>query len=97
MTQQKFCQECIQRHDCRDVYRQLGNTKSPSVAFKVVVAFLLPVMVFIAALAASEKILAKVINSEEVQTALSFLLALVATSVSILIIKIIGRQLRKDK
>ena len=97
MAQQKFCQECNQRHTCQDVYRQLGNTKSPSVVFKVVAAFLLPLMVFIAALATSEKILAKVINTKEVQTALSFLLALAVTFVCILIIKMIDRQLRKDK
>ena len=97
MAQQKFCQECNQKHDCRDVYRQLGNSKGPLVVFKVVFAFLLPLVVFIAALAAFETILAKVINSKEVQTVLSFLLALAVTSVSILVIKMIGRQLRKDK
>jgi len=97
MAPQKFCQECNQRHTCQDVYRQLGNTKSPSVVFKVVVAFLLPLMVFIAALVASEKISAKAINSKEAQTVLSFLLALSVTFVCILIIKMIDRQLRKDK
>ena len=92
MAQEKFCQECTQRHapletpkksltghDCREVYQQLGKAEGPSVVFKVVAAFLLPLMVFIAALAASEKILAKVISSKEAQTALSFLLALAVT------------------
>ncbi len=97
MAQQKFCQECNQKHDCRDVYRQLGNTKSPSVVFKVVAAFLVPLMVFIAALAAAEKILAGIINSKESQTALSLLLALSITFVCILITKAINRQLSKDK
>ncbi len=97
MAQEKFCQECNQRHGCRDVYQQLGKAEGPSVVFKVVVAFLLPLMVFIAVLAASEKILAKTINSKESQTALSFLLALFVTSVCILIIKVIYRQLSKDK
>ena len=97
MAPQKFCQECNQRHTCQDVYRQLGNTKSPSVVFKVVVAFLLPLVVFIVALAAFEKILAKAINSKESRTALSFLLAVLVTFVCILIIKVINRQLSKDK
>jgi len=97
MAEQEFCQECNQRNKCQDVYRQLGSTKSSSVALKAVIAFLLPLIVFIAALVASEKILAGIINSKEAQTALSFLLALAVTSVSILIIKVINRQLSKDK
>jgi hypothetical protein len=97
MTQQKFCQDCDQKHDCQEVYQQLGKTKGPSVVCKVVVAFLLPLMVFIASLAASEKILAGIINSKEAQTVLSFLLALAVTSVSILIIKAINRKFSKNK
>jgi len=89
MVQQKFCEDCNQNHDCRKVYRQLGNTKSPSVAAGAMVAFLLPILVFIGSLAAFEAILAR--------TALSFLLALFVTSVCILIIKVINRQLSKNK
>jgi len=97
MAQEKFCQECNQRHDCQEVYQRLGKAEGPSVVFKVVAAFLLPLMVFIAALAASEKILAKTMNSKEVQTALSFLLALSVTFVCIFVLKAINRQLSKDK
>ena len=94
MDEQKFCQECGQRHKCQEVYRQLGNNKNPSVAFKVVIAFLLPLVVFITALVASEKILAKIINSKEAQTVLSFLLALAVTFVCIFVLKAINRQLK---
>ena len=97
MAQEKFCQECNQRHECRDVYRQLGNTKSHSVVFKVVAAFLLPMVIFIASLVAFDHILAKTINSKEAQTALSFLLALSVTFVCIFVLKAINRQLSKDK
>jgi len=71
MTQQKFCEDCNQKHDCREVYQKLGNTKGPSVVLKAVVAFLLPILVFIGCLAAFEAILAR--------TALSFLLAVLVT------------------
>ena len=97
MAQEKFCQECIQRHDCREVYQQLGKAEGPSVVFKVVAAFLLPLMVFIAALAASEKILAKTINSKEVQTALSFLLALAVTLSVVGCSLFVARRNRKIK
>ncbi len=97
MDQLKFCQQCNQRHKCQEVYRQLGKTEGPSVVFKVVVAFLLPLMVFIGALAAFEGILAGAINSKEMRTALSFLLALPVTFAVVLIIKVINRQVGKNK
>jgi len=97
MAQQRFCQECNQRHNCQEIYEQLGNTKSPSVVLKVVAAFLLPVMVFIAALATFEKILAGVIDTKGLQTALSFLLALSAALVCVLIIKAINKRPDKNR
>ena len=97
MDQLKFCQQCNQRHKCQEVYRQLGKTEGPSVVFKVVVAFLLPILVFIASLATFEAILAGAINSKEVRTALSFLLALPVTFAVVLIIKVINRQVGKNK
>ena len=99
MAQQKSCQDCNQSHDCKEVYRQVGKVQGSSVVFKVVAAFLLPLVVFIAALAVFEKILAKAIaiRNPQLQTALSFLLALSVTFVCMLIIKKISTQLRKDK
>jgi len=75
----------------------LGKAGSPSVVFKVVVAFLLPMVVFIAVLAAFEAILANTIDSKEVQTALSFLLALSMTFAVVLVIKAINKKLSKNK
>ena len=96
MREQKFCQECNQRHNCREIYRQLENSKSPSVVIKVVFAFLLPLVVFIAALAASEKILAGIINSKEAQTVLSFLLALVVTFILVGCSLLVRRKIKKQ-
>lgn len=97
MLQQKFCQECNQNRNCKEIYQQLGNTKNPSVVFKVVIAFLVPLVVFIAALAIFKAILAGIINSKEAQTALSFLLALSVTLVVVLVIKAINKKLSKNK
>lgn len=81
MTQQEFCRSCGQKNHCQEVYQHLGNKEGPSIISRVIVAFLLPMMVFIAALAASEAILAKVVNKKELQIVLSLLLALAATAV----------------
>lgn len=92
MAEQKFCQDCTQNRDCRKAYNQLGSTEGPSVVVKVIVAFLLPVVVFIGSLAAFGKVLAKAVDSKELQTVLSFLIAMLVTFVCILIIKAINRR-----
>jgi len=98
MDQQKICQCCSQQHHCREIYQKLANFKGSSIVLKVIVAFLLPIMVFIASLAAFEGILAKAIETKsawgcltaELRTALSFLLALSVTFAAMLIIKVIN-------
>lgn len=87
MTEEKFCQYCAQSRRCQQVWRQLGHIKGPSVAFGVVGAFLLPLLVFIGSLAVFEKVLAEGQNINQLQTAISFLLAVLVTSIYIMIIK----------
>ncbi len=97
MAELKPCQECDQKHKCRDVYQQLGKAQGPSVAFKAVVAFLLPILIFIASLAAFEGILARVTDIKGLRIALDFLLALSVTLATMLIIKAINKRLNKNK
>ena len=92
MAPQRFCQDCIQKHDCKRIYEQLGNTSGPSVALKAILAFLLPLIVFIVSLAVFERVLAGTVNNGRVQTALSFLLALLATFVCMLITRVINKK-----
>jgi uncharacterized membrane protein YoaK (UPF0700 family) len=74
----------------------MGDHKGPSVVIKVIVAFLLPLVVFITSLAAFEEIFAGAINVQPLQTALSFLLALLATFVCISITGVINRRLNQS-
>jgi hypothetical protein len=93
MAQEKFCQDCSERHNCQKVYQQLGDNTGPSVVVKVIFAFFLPPVVFIASLAAFEEIFAAAINTWRIQTALSFLLALLVTFLCISIIGVVNKQL----
>ena len=76
MAEQKFCKDCNQKDNCQNAYQQLGNIKCPSVVSKVILAFLLPVVIFVVSLAVFEKIFTEVIDTEELRTFLSFLLAM---------------------
>ncbi len=97
MAEEKICQGCKQKNRCQEVYEHLSKMEGPPVVFNVLIAFLLPIAVFIGCLAASESILAKVTNSKELQTVVGFLLALLVTSVCILIITTINKGLVKNK
>jgi hypothetical protein len=44
------CRGCSQADGCQQAYRQLGETEGPSVARTAIVAFLLPLVVFIVTL-----------------------------------------------
>ncbi|MHC4157932.1 MAG: hypothetical protein ACYSSO_02530 [Planctomycetota bacterium] len=92
MDQQKFCESCDQKHDCKEVYRQLGKKESPPVTFKVITAFLIPILVFIAVLIASEKISAGMIETKELRIILNFLLAVAVTLAVALIIRAIYKS-----
>ena len=94
MSEQKICEDCKQKHDCQRIYEQLGDVEGPSVVIKVIVAFLLPLVVFIVSLAAFAQHEFFVKNwcwTEELQTILSFLMALFVTFFCILIIRVINR------
>jgi hypothetical protein len=97
MAELKPCQECDQKHKCQDIYQQLGKAQGPSVAFKAVVAFLLPLLIFIVSLAVFERILARTTDVKGLRIALDFLLALLVTLATMLIIKVINKHLDKNK
>jgi len=92
MDEQGFCHTCKQKNDCRNVYRTVGHAESPPVTAKVVLAFLLPLVVFIVSLGVSERMLAEVVQRENVLTAVSFLLALSATFACVVLTRRIRRR-----
>jgi len=87
MTQLKFCRECGQKHNCQDIYRQMGKSEAPSVAFKAITAFLLPILIFIASLVIFENFLVKITDSKQMRTALDFMFAISVTLAFILVRK----------
>ncbi len=93
MAEQEFCEDCKQKHDCQEIYKQLGDVEGPSVVIKVIVAFLLPLVVFIVSLAVFQEIFVRAISSQRLQAALSLLLAFLVTFVCILIVRVIRKRI----
>lgn len=96
MVYQEFCRDCERRDKCQDVYKQLGRAKGVPIVCKAVIAFLLPIVVFIVSLMVCDKILAGITDTKGQRTLFSFLLALSVTFGCILVIKVIGGRINKN-
>ena len=55
--QEDLCLDCGQRNSCGSVYQKLGTARGPSVLGKSLIAFVLPIVLFLLALAASDHLL----------------------------------------
>ena len=95
MTSDKNCSSCKDSHNCSAVYGQIGNAKGPSVAMKVVVAFLLPIIIFIITLAVSENWLKSVFDNKNMPSAIGAVIALIAVVVYIFAVRLLRN--RKSK
>ena len=74
----------------------MGNSPGESVTLKVILAFLLPLIVFIVSLAIFGRVLARAINTEGLQITLSFLLALLVAFLCVFITRVLNKQLGSD-
>jgi len=93
MAEQKTCEDCKQKHDCEKIYQQLGDIQGPSVVIKVVVAFLLPLVVFIVTLAIFDKMLSGFEMTADLQTVFSVAASLLITFICILIVRVVNRRI----
>ena len=93
MAHEDSCYRCSQNHDCNAVYQKIGNSKGPNVVSNVLVAFMLPITVFIATLAVFDHVLARVIAGRNLRIAAAFLLAAAASIICILIVKALNIRL----
>jgi len=97
MVELKTCRGCSHEHDCGAIYQKLASLQGTSIVFKVSLAFLLPILVFIISLAAFERTLVKMINATWLQTVLSFLFALSVTFAVMLVIRVINKEFCKNR
>ncbi|MFH1372019.1 MAG: SoxR reducing system RseC family protein [Planctomycetota bacterium] len=93
MMQREPCDSCGQKASCQEVFRQLGNIRGKSVARSILAAFVLPLVVFIAALAAAQRFLTRYIDSAGLRAAVALLLAIAAAAVCVTTVRIIGKRL----
>jgi hypothetical protein len=57
MKTDTYCSQCDHKETCREVYSKLGRYEGPSVFWDVLIAFIVPITVFIGSLAACQRLL----------------------------------------
>ena len=94
MTQYDPCDKCGQKANCREVFRRLGNIpRQGGVVRSILAAFVLPLVVFIAALAVAQQLLARYIDSAGLRTVVALLAAIVVAAACVIIVRMIGKWL----
>ena len=92
----KTCDKCGNRHGrgrcCIDIYQQLGQSKGPPVVRKVLLAFVLPLLVFIVSLVLASYFLSNFVAGDKSNALSSFLAALAVTVVLVQLIRIFTRK-----
>jgi uncharacterized membrane protein len=96
MMDMKVCENCGYRRSrkncCMDIYQRLGQTKGPSIVGKVLLAFVLPLLVFIGSLVLAGYLLSIFINESRMSALYAFLIAAVLTIVFVQLIRILTRK-----
>ena len=95
MKPKDTCSGCGQKQTCRGAYEKIGKSTAPNVTWKVIVAFVLPIAVFVLSLAGATKLLAGHFE-DRIVTLLSFLSALIITFVFVCVVRAIQGPISKD-
>jgi hypothetical protein len=75
------CKGCSERDRCEQIYEAMGRLEGPSVTVKVIFAFLVPILLFIAVSFAAERFTVKWLESRKLQILLSAVAGGAAVSV----------------
>lgn len=92
----KQCGKCGFRHGngrcCIDIYQRIGYQKGESITYMVLLAFVLPALVFIGSLILSDYIFSMFISPGGLRTFFAFLAAVLITLIFVQLIRILTRK-----
>jgi len=94
MARSSDCDSCRQAQTCKEVSRRAGGDEGPAVTSAALVAFVLPLVLFVAALSGFGPLLRGLVR-EPYLTPLTLVLALVTTAAVMLAGRFLVRRRRK--
>jgi hypothetical protein len=89
----KHCDGCEQKDRCREVYAKLGQSTGPNVAFKAVLAFVVPIGVFVVVAALVQFLLKNKLENATLIVLIQLAIGLAAAGIVVFVIR---RLIRKD-
>ncbi len=92
----KNCKNCAHNHDCKAVYESVTKSKDASVTARVIIAFLLPLSIFVASMAFFNDILEKNTNLGALKDVVNLLISVAVAFVCAMIAKTIYNFFNKD-
>ncbi len=96
MDQHNLCKGCIQQNRCQEAYERLGSLQGSSVLNAVLIAFLMPMVVFIVSLAVFDLVLPRFGIHSAIKTLISVPGSMALVMLSIFAVRI-GPILLKSK
>ncbi len=97
MANHEICDNCGLRNGCKQVYQRMAGYQGPSVLGKVLIAFVLPLLSFVLAVAVFGKVAGRLGLVRELEVILSLVFGLFTAAGVVLAAKVINRQFRKDR
>lgn len=95
MKSDNHCSGCAQKGTCRSAYEKLGKFQGPNMALKAILAFLVPIGVFIGALAGGQRLLQEYFEGR-LLILVSFVLAVSLTLLVVCMIRAISSSNKKE-
>jgi uncharacterized membrane protein (DUF373 family) len=93
---QQQCQSCGMKDSCKEVYKQLGECKAPNVLTKVIMAFLLPLILFIFSIVLFDRLLIEKLKSERASNLAAFGAAIAIVFLYLLFLKLLNFRRRNN-
>lgn len=89
MHENDNCSGCAQHHDCKSMYKALGDAEGTFVATRSIAAFLVPIVIFALGLAVFDKLLVEKITGNSARTLACAFLALLICSIYVMALRFI--------
>jgi len=93
---QQQCQNCGMKDHCQEVYKKLGESKTPNVLTKVILAFLLPLILFIFSIVAGERLLIEKLKDAKAVSIIAFALAIAVVFLYVITLKLLKFRRRNN-
>jgi hypothetical protein len=83
----EHCNSCGQKDRCQEVYEKLGHREGPNIAFKAVLAFVVPIAVFVGAALLTQNLLKNKIENASLIVLIQLATGLAAAGLVVFMIR----------